>query len=446
MTVTYGITIMGSIAQTVAALLPASQVISFEELDGRWQRQVRRAIVPDQRPECVVFPQNLEQLTEVVACAHTNRWRLLPCGQGSKLDWGALTNGIDLVISTRELNQIIEHAVGDLTVTAQSGVTFDRIQRLLSKTRQFLALDPAFTELATLGGIIATRNTNALRQRYGGIRDQLIGVTFVRYDGQLAKAGGRVVKNVAGYDLMKLMSGSFGTLGILTELTLRTFPQQEASQTIVLQGSAQTIQQITAAVLLSSLTPVRLDVLSRSHLPQPQQDIGLALQFQSIAAGVAEQIERLQAMTHPYELTWQALTDDADSQFWQALDRRMFDDSQADTAIAQMGILPAQAIDLFEHLRTSLTAETWQARLHASSGMGTLKLDPERTSLQQLTSVRQYCQSAKGYLNLLRAPQDWKDQFSSWQLNRPTQMLMSRLRQQFDPHQLLSPGRMDAAS
>ncbi|MEM7648849.1 MAG: FAD-binding oxidoreductase [Cyanobacteria bacterium P01_A01_bin.70] len=434
---------MGSILQTVESMLGASQVTSWEALGPAWQSRVHRAIAAESPPDCIAYPNTVEQLAELVTCAHQHQWRLLPCGHGSKLSWGAPVTGADVVVSTQHLNHVVEHAVGDLTVTAQAGVGFAELQAALLQTRQFLAIDPAYPQQATLGGIVATRDTGALRQRYGSIRDMLIGVSFVRHDGQLAKAGGRVVKNVAGYDLMKLMSGSFGTLGILTQLTWRTFPQQETAQTIFLSGAATDIRAVTAAVLRSPLTPAKLDLLSPGLGPDQGKQFGLAVQFQSIAAGVAEQVERLAAIAQPYELQQQTLSDVADDTCWQTLTAALLpDDHPENLAIAKVGILPAQAVDLLASLQTILEPGTWRARLHASSGLGILQLSCAQNSPEQLTAVRSRCQAADGYLNLLDAPADWKQQLDPWALDDAARLLMTRLQKQFDPQGRLSPGRL----
>jgi glycolate oxidase FAD binding subunit len=433
---------MGSIAQTVESLLGASQVTYYESLPEPIKGAVAGAIAVDTVPECIAYPQTPEELAEVVACAHQHQWRLLPCGHGSKLDWGRLVSGADLIISTEKLNQLIEHAEGDLTVTLQAGVAFADLQNALLKTRQFLAIDPAYPDQATLGGIVATRDTGALRQRFGGIRDMLIGISFVRHDGQVAKAGGRVVKNVAGYDLMKLMAGSFGTLGIISQLTFRTYPLQEVSQTVVLTGSSEAIQAIAAEVLLSPLTPVAMDILSPQLLVHTDDQFGLALQFQSIAAGVAEQVERLKAIAQTQSLDIQVLTDEADTQFWQGINQRLFADKTPEVAIAKLGILPARGVGLLKSLQTLLGPDNWQARIHAGSGIGTLRLNLQNISIAQLQEVRSRCQAAGGYLNLLAAPAEWKHQFDPWGIDDSAQLLMQRLRENFDPQQRLNPGRM----
>ncbi|MGF1524348.1 MAG: FAD-binding oxidoreductase [Leptolyngbyaceae cyanobacterium] len=434
---------MGSIAQTLASIIGKSQVATWEDLEEPLKRSVKRSIATDRLPTCIAFPETSDQLVEVVACAHQNRWRLLPCGQGSKLSWGSLISEADLVVSTQRLNRTIEHAIGDLTVTVEAGVSFAKLQADLYQTRQFLALDPAYTEQATLGGIVATRDTGGLRQRYGGVRDMLIGLSFVRHDGQLVKAGGRVVKNVAGYDLMKLLTGSFGTLGILTQLTFRTYPLPETSQTVLLTGGVEAVQAIAAEVSLSSLTPIAIDLLSSALLPDKDAaESGLAIQFQSIDAGVAEQIERLQAIAASHKIERQVLTDDAETQFWQQLNRQLFGTVETTTpVIAKIGTLPASSIPLLTFLQSTLAPGTWQARIHASSGIGTVALTTAKNTPEQLQSVRSHCQNAGGYLTLLEAPADWKTVLDPWALSPSVKQLMTQLREQFDPERCLSPGR-----
>ena len=203
---------MKAIAPQLESIVRPDGVCDWENIDATQQKQILEAIAPGPPPSCIVYPHTPAELAEVIACAHRNKWRVLPYGNGSKISWGGLVSGVELVVSTKRLNSIIQHAVGDLTVTLEAGTKFTDLQATLASSGQFLALDPDNPESATVGGIVATAAAGSLRQRYGGVRDHLLGITFVRADGQIAKAGGRVVKNVAGYDLMKLFTGSYGTL------------------------------------------------------------------------------------------------------------------------------------------------------------------------------------------------------------------------------------------
>ena len=147
--------------------------------------------------------------------------RVAPRGGGTKLTWGNPPARVDLIVSTARLDQIIEHAWADLTVTVEAGCTMQNLQERLARHGQRLALDAMWPERATVGGVLSTNDSGALRLRFGGLRDLIIGVTLALPDGTLARSGGKVVKNVAGYDLPKLATGALGTLGVIARATFR---------------------------------------------------------------------------------------------------------------------------------------------------------------------------------------------------------------------------------
>ncbi|MEO0541712.1 MAG: FAD-binding oxidoreductase, partial [Cyanobacteria bacterium P01_A01_bin.105] len=228
---------MGEIAAKLTSVVDGARVTDWGALSDVWRRQVTLACPSAAETQPVaVFPETEAELAAVVERAYAAGWVMLPCGAGSKLDWGGLMPKVDLVVSTVRLNQVVAHWVEDFTVRVQAGVRLADLQAQLRSHHQFLPIDPLYDDTATLGGIVATADTGSLRQRYGGLRDLLIGVQMVRDDGAVAKAGGRVVKNVAGYDLMKLMTGSYGTLALLSELTLKLSPLPERTQTVQVSG------------------------------------------------------------------------------------------------------------------------------------------------------------------------------------------------------------------
>ncbi|MBE9114064.1 FAD-binding oxidoreductase [Nodosilinea sp. LEGE 07298] len=388
-------------------------------------------------PEAVACPATEAELAAVMACAHKHRWRVLPCGSGSKLAWGGLGNAINLVVSTARLNQVIDHAVGDMTLTAQAGAKLADLVPRLAQHNQFLAVDPAYPDRATLGGIVATADTGSLRQRYGGLRDMLIGISFVRYDGQVAKAGGRVVKNVAGYDLMKLLTGSYGTLGIISQLTFRLYPEQDVSKTVIITGAADPVNALVSALRLSPLTPVAIDVLSpalAAHLGYGET-VALLTRFQSIAPGVDEQVDSLLAMVSP-ELSAHILDGAKDEQVWATVGEALFPSTleQGGAVIAKVGLLPAQAVRWLDALPSGSLA-----RLHGGSGLGTVRLAEATTDVVKETRAR--AEASKGYLTLLEAPLSLKKTMDVWGYSGSALDIMTAIKAQFDPPGILSPGR-----
>ncbi|MGB3294432.1 MAG: FAD-binding oxidoreductase [Phormidesmis sp.] len=434
---------MSVIAARLSDVLGADQGFAWSTITPTQQQQIMAALATEQPPSYLALPDTVEKLAQVMALATENGWRVLPMGQGSKLSWGGLAEGIDVVVSTARLNQVIDHAVGDFTVTVEPGLKVADLQRTLAAKGQFLAIDPAFAEQASVGGVVATADTGSLRQRYGGLRDMLIGVAFVRYDGEVAKAGGRVVKNVAGYDLMKLMTGAYGSLGVLSELTFRLYPVQASSRTVVLAGGTDAIGQAATEIRLSGLTPITLDILSEglaqslafSAPPAGQVQLRLVARFQGVAAGVDEQTARLQVIAAVHSLSCQSLEGSADDDFWQ----RSGDLIKPESVLAKVGMRPS-TIPAFLTL-LSVAVPGGQARLHGSSGLGWMQLTAQEDLASKLEALRSHCQKNGGFLTLLQAPKSLKQAIEVWGYSGNALGVMREIKQKFDPGRSLSPGR-----
>jgi glycolate oxidase FAD binding subunit len=241
------------------------------------------------RPRFVAFPASTEEVSSLLRVASELGLAVIPRGTGTRLHWGYPPRRCDLIVDMTAMDQVIEHAAGDLVATVQAGVTLERLADVLGAAGQRLALDPPAGRPAgdgadppdrvtagTVGGVLATGVTGPLRFRYGSPRDLLLGITMVRADGTVAKAGGKVVKNVAGYDIGRLLAGSRGTLGIITEATLRLHPLPGASATVTVEctAAAEACRLVTAAVE-SPLTPVSADLAWPSINAPARVSIGL---------------------------------------------------------------------------------------------------------------------------------------------------------------------------
>src|SRR6266496_1950968 len=215
------------------------------------------------QPQFVVEPGTGEEVAKVLAFANREGLKVLVRGGGTQLNTGLPPVGGDVLLSTTRLNTVVEHAPHDMTVTVEAGLKLIDLQAHLARTRQWLALDPVLDPNATTGGIISTNISGARRLRYGGVRDQIIGIRVVLPDGTIAKGGGKVVKNVAGYDLPKLFTGALGTLGVIVAATFRLYPLRAASRTVVLTASTPApLCDLAVRVIASTLEPTVLDVMS----------------------------------------------------------------------------------------------------------------------------------------------------------------------------------------
>ncbi len=222
-------------------------------------------------------------------------------GSGSRLHWGAPPTSCDLIVDTRRLDRILEHAAGDLVVTVQAGVGIDDLARVLAAAGQRLALDPtgigqhtpADNAAGTVGGLIATGAAGPLRYRYGSPRDLLIGITVVRADGAVAKSGGKVVKNVAGYDLGKLFAGSYGTLGLITEATFRLHPKPETSTWITLAcSSAEQAADVVRVMADAPLAPSAIEL----SWPSAAASISVSVLLEGDRESVDDRADRMTSL------------------------------------------------------------------------------------------------------------------------------------------------------
>jgi len=430
--------------QELESIVGTAGVCLRQYTEVSWQERVEKAVAPGTKIDCTVYPNTQEELAAVIAWARNNRWAVLPTGSGSKLDWGGLVKldpanppgaGGMAAVSTARLNRLVEHAVGDLTVTAEAGMKFADLQQILAAAGQFLPIDPAYPQQATLGGIVATADAGSLRHRYRGVRDLLLGMTFVRSDGKIAVAGGRVVKNVAGYDLMKLFTGAYGTLGVISQVTFRVYPLPESSGTVVLTGEVNALSQTAQILLSSALTPSAMDLLSPQLVAKLGlgKGTGLIVRFQSIAPSVKQQSARLLEVGEKLGLQGTSCSENDDRQLWQRLPETIWDSGTKSAIICKIGIRPSEAVRAINELPVQ------NALIHAGSGLGVLRF--ETATADTLLQVRRGCEAKGGFLTVLAAPADIKQQLDVWGYNGSAIDLMRRIKQQFDQENLLSPHR-----
>jgi glycolate oxidase FAD binding subunit len=427
------------IAEKLETLVSSdADFVAWENVESVWKEKIEKALATQTPPDCLIFPRTEQALAKIVKYASDRRLSLLACGSGSKLSWGGVVKDARLVVSTQHLDRIIEHAVGDLTVTVEAGVKLSELQRILAQSHQFLPVDPAYPDSATVGGIVATADSGSWRQRYGGIRDMVLGLSFVRADGEIAKAGGRVVKNVAGYDLMKLFAGSYGTLGIISQVTFRLYPAPETSGTIVVTGEANAIATATQTLLMSSLAPTAAEVMSSGLVESLQAGkintlMGLMVRFQSIAESVQEQIKQVDSLAQKLDLKTNFYSDRDELEIWKKWqDLRS---PQTQTAVTcKIGAMPNAAVKILEKCDRDL------ATINLSSGLG--KLQFKTGEINQIQEMRSLCQSHCGFLTVLEAPSALKEKIEPWGYVGNSLQMMQTIAQKFNPNNLFSPGRL----
>ncbi len=415
----------------LAAGLPDVLTAPSDTLTHQWRDRLTQLHL---NPEQLLLPQTPEALEAIARHCYAQGQTYRPCGAGTKLTWGSNGASLDYLVSTTALNGVIDHAVGDLTITVAAGATLAAVQNHLAPTGQFLPLDPSHLQTATLGGIVATGDAGSWRHRYGGVRDLLLGIGFVRADGTAAKAGGRVVKNVAGYDLMKLLTGSFGTLATITELTFRTYPRPAMGETQIYTGSLGAIASAYAPLLKTA--PVRWDLCNRELLTalEVPGELGIIVEFAGIAATVAVQQRQGAAIARQAGLT----VISPGNHIWARVGEQLRPGNGAmgtpSPLVGRFGVLPAALGEILTTVPPGILALG-----HRQSGLGQFRCT-HLPPLDQLRRFRRRCEQNQGFLTLLTAPPDIKAEFEPWGYPGNALGLMRAVKTQFDPQNILSPG------
>lgn len=317
-----------------------------------------------------------------------------PRGSGTKADWGNPGARPDIVLSTTKLNSVIEHAWADMTATVEAGCTVAELQRTLAQHGQRLAIDPLWPERATIGGILATNDSGALRLRYGSLRDLIIGITVALPDGTLAMSGGKVVKNVAGYDLPKLMTGALGTLGVITQAIFRLHPLPAHSTTLTAR------MQSTAAAQALMLA-IQDSQLAHSALQFRSNTLDVDILFEGTEAGIAAQRKFVSTLAPFTEST---------PDVWSARERLWLNGG------------PAAAVVKFSVLPTQIASVPFKDAVIQATGIGYAKLDQARRDLDTVTILT-------------------PSKLDAWPAAGDTLPLMRAVKQQFDPNAILNRGR-----
>jgi glycolate oxidase FAD binding subunit len=394
------------------------------------------------QPQAVVEPANEQEVAAVMAFANREGLKVCVRGGGTQLNMGKPPRECDLLLSTARLNQVLEYQPHDMTVSVQAGLRLADLQAHLRSGKQWLAQDAPLEPEATIGGIISTNVSGPRRLRFGGVRDQIIGIRVVLPDGTIAKGGGKVVKNVAGYDLPKLYTGALGTLGVIVAATFRLYPLRAASRTILLSApSPKPLCELVVHIIGSTLEPTALDVSS-----DPAQDgtCILAVRFETEPEPVAEQAASLLKMAGTLAEHAQSLEGEAEAALWQQSAQQVIAPHDDDKAlILKASLLPtdiATWLERFQQLTQQAQLAT-QWRAHAGHGLLFARLSGEQEAL--VTAVQQLREEAmahKGSLVVTQAAPTLAQALDVWG-PIPALEVMRNLKTRFDPNYIMNPGR-----
>ena len=397
------------------------------------------------RPRVVVEPAQEEEVAAVLSFANKEGLRVLVRGGGTQLGLGSPPTGGDILLSTTRLNAVVDHAPHDLVVTAQAGLSLTTLQDTLQYSKQWLALDPHLAPAATVGGIVATNASGPRRLRYGGVRDSIIGIRIVLADGTIAKGGGKVVKNVAGYDLPKLFTGALGTLGVIVSATFRLYPLPIASGTVCITStSIASLCDLAVRIIGSALIPTIIDVFGDTTRTNSYT---MGVRFEMGQDAVEAQTSALLAMIAEINgttiQTAQPLERDDETQFWSHTMQTDDATNAAKTLTLKASVLPTEV----GHWLTSVVQVCQQQRLratwraHAGHGIVFAQLWGDNATLvSAVHDLRQVALAHQGSLIVTDAPPTLAHQLDMWG-PIPALAVMRNLKARFDPNNILNPGR-----
>lgn len=385
-------------------------------------------------PRLLVTPESSDQIGAALRHCSEARATVVPWGGGTAMALGNPPRQLDVVMNLGNLNRVIEHDPANLTVSSQCGMTLAALQSVLYPEKQFVPIDAPFPERATLGGIVAANLNGPRRSSYGSVRDLVIGLKVILASGESIKAGGKVVKNVAGYDMCKLFVGSLGTLGIITEVTLRVTPMAESAATFIGRGTRTEALGFINELSRSALLPAAIFLLGENT----QGEWRVAVWCEGFAQGVERHLRDLQAMAGRGKLIYEVAGPENHNALW----NKLRDFPLEPHRIVYRITVPRSAISDFIN-----RAQAWNVtEIVSDTSMGTiwLGLPVDRTAIAQFAEIESAACHG-GHAILFSAPGSLKTGINVWGRSPETLSLMREIKRRFDPNGLLNPGRFLSA-
>jgi glycolate oxidase FAD binding subunit len=381
-------------------------------------------------PDFVVEPGSIEELSDVMKLAAREGLAVAPRGSGTKMHIGDPPRRLDLIVSTARMNGVLEHTPGDQIVRLEAGIKLEDLQEYISGSDQMLAIDPPESG-ATIGGIVAANSSGPRRYRYGTVRDLIIGITVVLHDGTVAKAGGKVVKNVAGYDLSKLFTGSLGTLGVIATANFRLHPRPGAARTIAVEVTeSQQAQAAAQAIVHSQVEATAIE------LHYGENEKLLAVLLESIPGGIEAKAETASFLLKHFGEV-RTLSDE-ETDFLGSL--------TPSEVVLKIGAPPVELGAVLESVLGAAERKGLaHPRITGHAGTGVTFVgfsgENEAGAAGLVEEMREIWVRRGGNVTLQHAPLTLKQRVSTWDNGGDYLGLVRRVKEKFDPRGGMNPGR-----
>jgi glycolate oxidase FAD binding subunit len=376
-------------------------------------------------PISVLEPTDAHEVASVLADAGRHGSALVPRGAGTKLEWAGINPETAGCLSTRRLSAPVQHFAGDLVATISAGESLAATNGILARAGQWLPLDPCHGDCATIGGIVAANDSGPRRHKYGSPRDLIIGVEIALADGRVAKAGGRVVKNVAGYDLSRLMCGSFGSLAVITSATFKLAPLPPASRTVVATFGSVTEaarQALTVAALPVTPSALEIEAPTARLLIRYETTEQAADQMAAMTRSVLEGVGSLTDI----------VADEVEQEIWKRHESSIWDQPGL---VAKISVLPTDVEGFLGMVAASASEPDWCAIGRGALGVLLLRINA-RADDHAVARLRQHVATRNGSFVVLRGSERHEPPVDS-EPDRPLRAVMNAVKARFDPNNVL---------
>lgn len=423
-----------------------------------------RSVIPEDRLEeetesdqwlgnngqLVIYPQTEQEISRVLKYANEHEMKVNIVSGGTKRGFGGIEASADLLLSMAKYKGVIEHTVGDMTLTVKAGTNFKVLQDYLAVYKQKIPLDPAWPSHATIGGVIAANDSGPKRLGYGSARDFAIGLKIIYPDGTIIRTGGKTVKNVAGYDMNKLFIGSMGTLGVISEVTLKLRPLQRYESLVLLSfpdGNLKEIRSFTVNLLDSVMEPNAIELIEPSLAEKitGQPYFTLAISFEDVESSVQYQIEFVKSQ-QPLNTKLSILEQNDAQAFWNAFAQQsptssISTDGNVTISALKIGVKNLDVIQVMKECLLLQDSHNLIVEAHGGLGHGLCQLNLSGAAVDVISAIlqlRTFVQKLGGYAIVKHLPLVLRQQIEVWGEKPAHFFLLEGIKTKVDPNRILN--------
>ncbi|MGP4078910.1 FAD-binding oxidoreductase [Pseudalkalibacillus sp. R45] len=399
----------------------------------------------------VVSPQSEEEIQQVLRTANKEGKKVTVMGNGTKRGYGGVKEEYDLVLSLVDYKGIVEHTVGDMTVTVRPGITIAELQDYLKKHDQMVSIDPSWPEQATIGGVISANESGPKRLKYGSARDLVIGMRVVYADGSVIRTGGKVVKNVAGYDMNKLFIGAMGTLGVISEITMKLRPVPKHESLVLLSIEEDCLDELKKFIVKlqdSMIEPVSLELVVPSLAEKllSRKEYTLLIAFEDVEKAVRYQEEWV-ATNKPEAAIQSVLSPKESKEFWERFSNLQPNAPNVDQregqvkAVVKISSKNMEVFDILKECRKLHQKNGVELEAHGGLGHGlslVMLSGPTDAIKNTINQLREFVSTKNGYAVVKHLPFELRKEIDIWGDKPSYFFLFQGIKRKIDPENTLN--------